>query len=74
MARGWYFIYQDKLKEAQDYFDNCLKQAGLDSGFRAGLGQAYYFRGWPRQALEQFRIAGMSTPMICRPGWERPPP
>ncbi len=56
LARGWYFIYQDKLREAQDYFDNYLKLAGLDSGFRAGLGTAYYFRGWSRRALEQFRI------------------
>jgi len=57
LARGWYLIYQDKLQEAQDYFDNYLKQAGLDSGFRSGLGAAYFFRGWPRRALEQFRIA-----------------
>lgn len=57
LARGWYFIYQDKLQEAQGYFGNYLKQAGLDSGFRSGLGAAYYYRGWPRRALEQFRIA-----------------
>jgi biofilm PGA synthesis protein PgaA len=57
LSRGWYFIYQDQLQEAQDYFGNYLKQAGLDSGFRSGLGAAYYFRGWPRRALEQFRIA-----------------
>jgi biofilm PGA synthesis protein PgaA len=56
LARGWYFIYQDQLREAQDYFDNYLKKAGLDSGFRAGLGTAYFSRGWPRRALEQFRI------------------
>ena len=57
LSRGWFLIYQDKLQEAQDYFGNYLKQAGLDSGFRSGLGAAYYFRGWPRRALEQFRIA-----------------
>jgi biofilm PGA synthesis protein PgaA len=56
VARGWYFIYQDKLKESQEYFNACLGEAGLSSGFRSGLGQTYYFRGWPRQALEQFKI------------------
>jgi len=59
-ARGWYLIYQDKLREAQDYFTACLREAGLSSGFRVGLGQTYYFRGWPRQALEQFNI-GLSV-------------
>ena len=62
VGRGWYYIYQDKLREAQDYFDNYLKQAGLDSGFRAGLGTVYGFRGWPRRALEQFRIAHNEDP------------
>ena len=61
-ARGWYLIYQDKLKEAQDYFDACLREAGLYSGYRTGLGHAYYFRGWPRQAMEQFKIAQNVAP------------
>lgn len=62
LSRGWYLIYQDKLREAQDYFGNYLKQAGLDSGFRSGLGAAYYYRGWPHRALEQFRIAANVDP------------
>ena len=61
-ARGWYYLYQDKLKEGQDYFDACLREAGLYSGFRTGLGQTYYFRGWSRQALEQFKISRNVAP------------
>jgi biofilm PGA synthesis protein PgaA len=57
LARGWFFIYEDKLKEAQDFFGAYLERAGLDAGFRSGLGAAYLYRGWPRRALEQFRIA-----------------
>jgi tetratricopeptide (TPR) repeat protein len=61
-TRGWYFLYQDKLREAQDYFNACLREAGLYSGFRAGLGQTYYFRGWSQQALQQFKIGRNVAP------------
>jgi biofilm PGA synthesis protein PgaA len=56
VARGWFLIYQDKLQEAQEVFNTYVGRAGLGPGFRSGLGSAYYFRGWPRRALEQFRI------------------
>jgi biofilm PGA synthesis protein PgaA len=56
-ARGWSFIDRDKLQEAQNYFEASLEQAGLNPGFRAGLGYTFYYRGWPRRALEQFQIA-----------------
>jgi biofilm PGA synthesis protein PgaA len=57
VALGWYLIYKDQLQEAQDYFDAALQEAGLNPGFRSGLGDTFYFRGWPRKALEQFKIA-----------------
>lgn len=54
---GWFLIYQDRLPEAQAYFHDRLSKAGLDTGFRTGLAQVYYYRGWPRAALEEFKIA-----------------
>jgi len=56
-ARGWYLMYQDKLKEAQTYFLSLLKKAGLNPGIRTGLGHVYFWRGWPRLALEELNIA-----------------
>lgn len=56
-ARGWYLLYQDKLAEGQDFFERYLKEAGSDTGLRAGLGHAYLWRHWPRRALEQFEVA-----------------
>jgi biofilm PGA synthesis protein PgaA len=61
-ARGWYLTYQDKLQEAQEYFYEYLKQAGMNSAFRTGLAHVYLWRGWPRKALEQFRIANNYNP------------
>jgi len=57
VAWGWYLIYQDKLAEAQAYFSELVKQAGLNAGIRSGLAHTYYWRGWPRRALEEFQIA-----------------
>ncbi|MCX5834244.1 MAG: hypothetical protein NTV99_07010 [Deltaproteobacteria bacterium] len=56
-AWGWFLLYQDKLVEGQDYFEHYLKEAGSDSGLRAGLAHAYLWRHWPRRALEQFEVA-----------------
>ncbi len=56
-ARGWYFAYQDRLKEAQHYFTPMLKKAGMNSATRTALGYVYLWRGWPRLSLEEFKIA-----------------
>lgn len=56
-AKGWYLAYKDKLKEAQDYFESYLRQAGMNLSFRTALGHVYLWRGWHRKALEEFKIA-----------------
>ncbi len=56
-AQGWYLVYRDELREAEDYFESYVNQAGMNTSFRAGLGHTYLLRGWPRKALEEFRIA-----------------
>lgn len=56
-AQGWFLLYQDKLAEGQEYFEHYLKEAGSDTGLRAGLAHAYLWRHWPRRALEQFEVA-----------------
>jgi biofilm PGA synthesis protein PgaA len=56
-ARGWFLLYQDRLAEGQGHFERYLREAGFDTGLRAGLGHAYLWRHWPRRALEQFEVA-----------------
>ncbi len=54
--QGQWLISQDKNKEAAASYKGYLGQAGLDPTFRNGLAQAYYNRGWPRRAMEQFKV------------------
>ena len=61
-SRGWFLIAEDRLEEAQEHFEACLGEAGLDAGFRSGLAHVYFHRGWPRKALEQFEIAQNVNP------------
>jgi len=61
-AQGWFLLYQDKLAEGQAHFEHYLKEAGSDSGLRAGLAHAYLWRHWPRRALEQFEVAETIDP------------
>lgn len=56
-AQGWFLLYQDKLAEGQGHFERYLREAGFDTGLRAGLGHAYLWRHRPRRALEQFEVA-----------------
>jgi biofilm PGA synthesis protein PgaA len=55
-TKGWFLLYQDKLKKGQAYFDYYLGEAASETGLRSGLAHAYLWRNWPRRALEQFEI------------------
>jgi predicted Zn-dependent protease len=55
--RGLFLLYQDKNKQAAEFFTGTLSRAGLFTGFRNGLGQAYAYQQRPRQALEQYQVA-----------------
>jgi len=55
--QGLFLLYQDKNKQAAEYFTGTLAQAGLFTGFRNGLGQAHAYQQRPRQALEQYKVA-----------------
>lgn len=61
-ARGWYLGYGDKLAEAQTYFKSYLDKAGSNAWLRTGLGHVYLWRGWPRLALEELKIAHTLDP------------
>jgi len=55
-TKGWFLLYQDKLREGQAYFEHYLAEAASETGLRSGLAHAYLWRNWPRRALEQFEI------------------
>jgi hypothetical protein len=55
--RGLFLLYQDKNKQAAEYFTGTLAQAGLFTGFRNGLAQARAYQQKPRRALEQYKVS-----------------
>jgi biofilm PGA synthesis protein PgaA len=57
VVKGWYLLSQDRLKEAEAYFDDYLSDAAANTNLRAGLAHAYLWRQWPRRAQEQFEVA-----------------
>ena len=54
--RGWLLAYEERYREAQEYFWNLYEEAPANAGIRTGLAHVYLWRGWPRKALEEFRI------------------
>ncbi len=55
--QGLFLLSKDKNREAAGYFTENLAKAGLDTGLRNGLGEAYFWQKRPRQALEQYKIS-----------------
>ncbi len=62
-TKGWFLLYQDRLKEGQAYFDYYLSEAASETGLRTGLAHAYLWRHWPRRALEQFEVNRTLDPL-----------
>lgn len=60
MARAW----SDDLAEAQRRQEALVAAAPNNATLHAGLGSIYLWRGWPRRALEQFRIAQSIEPEV----------
>jgi biofilm PGA synthesis protein PgaA len=62
VARGWAYLYEDRLREGQNYFWNLHEEAPADEGIRNGLAHTYLWRGWPRKALKEFQIIETTKP------------
>ena len=54
--RGWSIMYEERYREAEDYFLNLYEKAPANTGIRTGLAHVYLWRGWPRKALREFEI------------------
>jgi biofilm PGA synthesis protein PgaA len=56
-AKGWFLAYEDRLRESGEYFWDLHEKAPENTNIRSGLAHTYLWRGWPRKALEEFRIS-----------------
>ncbi len=54
--RGWSIMYEERYREAEDYFLDLYEKAPANTGIRTGLAHVYLWRGWPRKALREFEI------------------
>lgn len=57
IARGYILAETQPLKEAENYFLDLKSRAPAHSGIGAALGDVYLWRGWPRMALQELKIA-----------------
>jgi len=62
VERGWWLIFQNKLAEAEVYFDDLLARASYNTNIRTAQAYLHYYRGWPRKALEDFQIVCNTDP------------
>ncbi|MBF0503822.1 MAG: hypothetical protein HQL14_01850 [Candidatus Omnitrophica bacterium] len=60
----WLLMYQDRLKKAQKIGDQYFNAAPMDTQILSAMAHLYLWRGWPRRALEEFRIIHTMDPSL----------
>ncbi|HIE54122.1 MAG TPA: tetratricopeptide repeat protein, partial [Chromatiaceae bacterium] len=56
LAKGWLFVHENRLAEADQYFSELYQKAPAHTEIRNGLAHVYLWRGWPRRALKYFTL------------------
>ncbi|MFC1498690.1 tetratricopeptide repeat protein [Verrucomicrobiota bacterium] len=56
VEKGWWFAYQDRMKEALKYFRELRTVAPANLSTRTGVAQTSAWRGWPHSAQEDIDI------------------
>lgn len=62
IARGWLLAREDRLREAERYFEDLHEKAPANRGIRSALAHVHLWRGWPHKALKEFRIIDALDP------------
>ncbi|NQS99616.1 MAG: tetratricopeptide repeat protein, partial [Candidatus Omnitrophica bacterium] len=62
--KAWLLMYQDRLEEAQEYIDQMMQKAPSNTNFRTAMAHLHLWRGWPRLALEDFKIIRTLNPKL----------
>lgn len=62
MMQGWLLADQDRLKEADMYFRGLRQRLPANLEVRNAQAHIHLWRGWPRQALEEFNIINSLDP------------
>lgn len=67
LAKGWLLAYEERLREADQFFSDMHAKASYNTNTRDGLAHVWFWRGWPRKALEEFRIIETIDPNHAMP-------
>ncbi len=57
IEKAWCMIFDDRLKEAEEYLENLVASAPHNSNPRVAQAYLHLYRGFPSLALEDFEIA-----------------
>jgi biofilm PGA synthesis protein PgaA len=71
VGRGWWLAYQDRLAEAQEYFNKLFLRAPANPAVRSGMAQIEAWRGHSHAALEEFDtlLTMMDDDLLSRPAY-----
>jgi biofilm PGA synthesis protein PgaA len=61
-SKAWLLMYQDRLKEAEEYLKDVQNVSPANTHLRTAEAHNHLWRGWPRRALEDFRIVRTMSP------------
>ncbi|MBN1870744.1 MAG: poly-beta-1,6 N-acetyl-D-glucosamine export porin PgaA [Candidatus Omnitrophica bacterium] len=54
--RAWLLLYQDRLKDAEEYIQKVNKVSPFNTNLRTAEAHTHLYRGWKRKALEDFKM------------------
>lgn len=57
VAQALALAWTDNLSDAQRRFDELVSEAPFNAGLRSDRAYSYLWRGWPKEALQEFRLA-----------------
>ena len=66
LERGWLLAREDRLAEAEEFFQGLYKEAPANIEIRSGLAHVHLWRGWPRKALQEFKIIESINPQYIK--------
>ena len=66
LERGWLLAKEDRLAEAEKFFQGLYKEAPANIEIRNGLAHVHLWRGWPRKALQEFKIIESINPRYIK--------
>ncbi|MBN1872411.1 MAG: tetratricopeptide repeat protein [Candidatus Omnitrophica bacterium] len=56
-AKAWWYMYHDRYTDAENYLKEAMSSSPFNTNLRTAMAHVYFWRGWPKKALEEIEIA-----------------